>query len=183
MRALVDTINSIDENSKKILFKHFDQNNVNIMSKNAQVLTDKINRITAEAEESDKYEINSDDMDSDSSGNMSENDEINKIQRIKNRINNNIDLVCSEEVSDINEDEDEDIFSPKTEVKSEKKGQGINILYQQEREDAGFAKKNDSESSVEESYAKPASVMVIPTTQEFEPHITNKKGDGFYTVV
>lgn len=79
MRALVDTINSIDENSKKILFKHFDQNNVNIMSKNAQVLTDKINRITAEAEESDKYEINSDDMDSDSSGNMSENDEINKI--------------------------------------------------------------------------------------------------------
>jgi hypothetical protein len=31
MKSLVDTISSIDENSKKILFKHFDHTNVNIM--------------------------------------------------------------------------------------------------------------------------------------------------------
>jgi len=28
MRSIVDMIKSIDENSKKIVFKHFDQNNV-----------------------------------------------------------------------------------------------------------------------------------------------------------
>jgi Cu/Ag efflux protein CusF len=33
MKAIIETISSIDENSKKILFKHFDQANVNILSK------------------------------------------------------------------------------------------------------------------------------------------------------
>lgn len=31
MRSIVDTIQSIDENSKKIVFKHFDHNNVNFL--------------------------------------------------------------------------------------------------------------------------------------------------------
>ena len=44
MKALVDTINSIDENSKKILFKHFDQNNVNIIQKTTPDLFYKMNK-------------------------------------------------------------------------------------------------------------------------------------------
>lgn len=69
MKALVDTINSIDENSKKILFKHFDQNNVNIMQKKTPDLLHKINKLTQEAEDSEGKFMNSDDMQSESSGN------------------------------------------------------------------------------------------------------------------
>ena len=46
MKAVVDTINSIDDNSKKILFKHFDYNNVNIMQKKTQNLISRINNYT-----------------------------------------------------------------------------------------------------------------------------------------
>lgn len=38
MKAIIETISSIDENSKKILFKHFDQDNVNILAKKAPAL-------------------------------------------------------------------------------------------------------------------------------------------------
>ena len=41
MRTIVDTIKSIDENSKKIVFKHFDSN-VNILAKEAPLLIKKI---------------------------------------------------------------------------------------------------------------------------------------------
>jgi uncharacterized protein (UPF0335 family) len=82
MRALVDTINSIDENSKKILFKHFDQNNVNVMQKKTKEM---INRIEQQHLDAEQYEIHSDDMLSESSGNNSDNDEINKIKRLKQK--------------------------------------------------------------------------------------------------
>jgi hypothetical protein len=77
MKALVDTINSIDENSKKILFKHFDHNNVNIMQQKFPDLMLRNNRAKFESE--DCYGINSDEMDSDSSGNNSQTDEINRM--------------------------------------------------------------------------------------------------------
>jgi hypothetical protein len=50
MRAIVDTISSIDENSKKILFKHFDQANVNHLAKEAPVLISKIQNIAQECQ-------------------------------------------------------------------------------------------------------------------------------------
>ena len=81
MRAIVETISSIDENSKKILFKHFDQNNVNHLEKQAPILMANIDRINHDVITNDKLDdFNSDQFQSDSSGNHSENDEINKIQ-------------------------------------------------------------------------------------------------------
>lgn len=50
MRAIVDTISSIDENSKKILFKHFDQANVNILAREAPILISNIAKIAQEAQ-------------------------------------------------------------------------------------------------------------------------------------
>lgn len=70
MKVIVDTIKSIDENSKKIVFKHFDQQNVNILAKEAPSLLDKISKIGKEAMKMDKFKgYISDEIDSDSSGN------------------------------------------------------------------------------------------------------------------
>jgi len=33
IRAVLETIHKVDENSQKIVFKHFDQSNVNILAK------------------------------------------------------------------------------------------------------------------------------------------------------
>ena len=49
MRTIVDTIKSIDENSKKIVFKHFDQENVNLLAKEAPDLLKKISKIGKDA--------------------------------------------------------------------------------------------------------------------------------------
>jgi hypothetical protein len=49
MKAIVDTLTSIDENSKKILFKHFDQSSVNVLSRQAPILMANISKIAQEA--------------------------------------------------------------------------------------------------------------------------------------
>ena len=70
MRTIVDTIKSIDENSKKIVFKHFDQENVNLLAKEAPELLKKISKIGKDSMKVDEYKgYNSDDLESDSSGN------------------------------------------------------------------------------------------------------------------
>jgi len=53
MRAIIDTINSIDENSKKIVFKHFDQQHVNILAKEAPYVISNLQRIQAFAQKYD----------------------------------------------------------------------------------------------------------------------------------
>jgi hypothetical protein len=45
MRSIVDTIKSIDENSKKIVFKHFDQNNVNVLQNKVPFLGERLSTI------------------------------------------------------------------------------------------------------------------------------------------
>ena len=88
MRAIVDTISSIDESSKKILFKHFDQSNVNILTNKAPILINNLTKIANDAQNNQiSTDINSEDMLSDDSGNQSENDMINKVEskRIKLR--------------------------------------------------------------------------------------------------
>lgn len=42
MTAIVETIESIDENSKKILFKHFDQATINLLGKKAPNIMDNL---------------------------------------------------------------------------------------------------------------------------------------------
>ena len=42
MKAIIETINAIDEGSKKILFKHFDQSSVNTLSKQAPIILQNI---------------------------------------------------------------------------------------------------------------------------------------------
>lgn len=42
MQAIVETLESVDENSKKILFKHFDQNSVNILGIRAPIILENL---------------------------------------------------------------------------------------------------------------------------------------------
>lgn len=87
MKSIIDTIKSIDDNSKKIVFKHFDQKNVNIFHTQSPDIIKKLTKIAQEASNVNHVhnEVNSDDMISLDSGNMSENDEINKIEKLQNR--------------------------------------------------------------------------------------------------
>ena len=80
MRAIVDTIDSIDENSKKIVFKHFQLSQVNHLQREIQQILVNIQKIAEETSKpANVNEINSDDLESDSSGNRSDNDEVNQI--------------------------------------------------------------------------------------------------------
>ena len=114
MRTIVETIKSIDENSKKIVFKHFDQQNVNILAKEAPDLIKKITKIGKDAMKMDKYQgFNSDDLESDSSGNQSDNDEINMIQKFKKKMTHKDKVETDESFDenqsmDLSEDEPDD---------------------------------------------------------------------------
>ena len=77
MQAIVETLESVDENSKKILFKHFDQNSVNILGIRAPTILDSLQKLSEEAKDKRLRPIDSDDIESDSSGNISETDEMN----------------------------------------------------------------------------------------------------------
>ena len=48
MQVMSKTINSIDENSKKIVFKHFDQANVNISARETPSILDGLQKIADE---------------------------------------------------------------------------------------------------------------------------------------
>ena len=92
--------------------------------------------------------LNSDEMESDSSGNNSEGDEINRAQRAK--MSHNAGGESSSEI------EEEQVFSENKDEKPEKLN-GVNILYQMEKEeDPGFAPKEDLSDA--ENFSKPASV-------------------------
>lgn len=77
MQAIVETLESVDENSKKILFKHFDQNSVNILGIRAPIILENLQKLAEEAKDKKLRPIDSDDLESDSSGNISETDEMN----------------------------------------------------------------------------------------------------------
>ena len=73
----METLESVDENSKKILFKHFDQNSVNVLGLRAPAILENLERLSEQAKDKKLRPIDSDDLESDSSGNISETDEMN----------------------------------------------------------------------------------------------------------
>jgi hypothetical protein len=83
MKAVVDTINSINDNSKKIVFKNFDQADVNVLLQRAPAVLEDLQQARRVTEDQYYKGINEDDYDSDSSGNQSENDKINQITQIQ----------------------------------------------------------------------------------------------------
>ena len=90
MQAIVETLESVDENSKKILFKHFDQNSVNILGIRAPIILENLQKLAEEAKDKKLRPIDSDDLESDSSGNISETDEMNQIVEIQ-KLHRNIE--------------------------------------------------------------------------------------------
>ena len=50
MKAIVSTISAIDDNSKKIVYKHFDQSHVNILAKEGPNIVKNLNEIKETAE-------------------------------------------------------------------------------------------------------------------------------------
>lgn len=69
MKAVVDTINSINDNSKKIVFKNFDQADVNVLLQRAPAVLEDLQQARRVTEDQYYKGINEDDYDSDSSGN------------------------------------------------------------------------------------------------------------------
>jgi len=78
MVAVMDTINSIEDRSKKMIFRPMDET-ANILDEVAEKIEDELNAIAeVHMDESAIYNPPSEDqLESDSSGNASENDEIN----------------------------------------------------------------------------------------------------------
>ena len=95
MLALINTIHAIDDQSKKMVYKQFVNSNVNILAKEAHNLTlSLINIAESYLKQATKLKTNqleiqydSDLIESDSSGNYSESDQINKCFKFKSRGN------------------------------------------------------------------------------------------------
>ena len=83
MQAIVETLESIDENSQKIYVKHFDQAQVNILGLKAPDILTSLEKLATDAQDKSLKPIDSDDIKSDSSGNQSDNDEMNQIVEIQ----------------------------------------------------------------------------------------------------
>lgn len=84
MLTIVNTISSIDDSSKKILFKHFDQSTVNILRSKAPNLKNQLANLAKDTHNA-KFcnEINSDSIISDDSGNESLNDCVNFVESLR----------------------------------------------------------------------------------------------------
>jgi hypothetical protein len=50
MKSIISTISAIDDNSKKIVYKHFDQSHVNILAKEGPNIVKNLNEIKETAE-------------------------------------------------------------------------------------------------------------------------------------
>lgn len=83
MKAVIDTINSINDNSKNIILKNFDQADVNVLLQKAPEVLKELQVARAATADMYFYGTNEDDYDSDSSGNQSERDRINQIAQIQ----------------------------------------------------------------------------------------------------
>jgi len=84
MQLILKTLRSIDENSKKIVYKHFDHKHVNHLERQMDSLQAKHMRIVYPP--ADNTSKRSESLDSVSSGNTSINDEVNNIQIMKKKI-------------------------------------------------------------------------------------------------
>ena len=83
MYAVVDTIEKIDENSKKIVFRHFGQQESHELNLKANEILDEMSKIADETTKDFEATYNSDNLQSDSSGNRSDNDEMNQIKMLQ----------------------------------------------------------------------------------------------------
>lgn len=80
---MVDTIDKIDENSKKIVYRHFGQEESQQLNEQAKAIMSEMQKIADETNMEMEETYNSDDLSSDSSGNKSDNDEMNQIKMLQ----------------------------------------------------------------------------------------------------
>ena len=80
-----------------MLYKHFENSDSNPLLKVVPALQAELSKMQHEVQQD--HELNSDDLPSDTSGNDSETDEINIIEKLKQ------DILLKKEVSEVNEQE------------------------------------------------------------------------------
>ena len=108
MDLVLNTLTSINENSQKIAFKHFDQDHVNLMSKETPSILERLKALQGTMRKEDRtHRIEEDNIVSDSSGNRSDKDEINFINR--KRLTLNKGAFADSMLSDDDMDEDEEL--------------------------------------------------------------------------
>ena len=86
MLSVVDTIKSIDDNSKKMVFKNFEHDRVNHLNNKLPQIMNSVNNIAKGSLKDNEIGIPSDDYQSDCSGNSSENDEMNQIYTVRKQL-------------------------------------------------------------------------------------------------
>ena len=79
MRFVYGTMKSIDENSRQIMFRHFDQSHVNVLANHVPNLVKRLGKLKQKASNKKTcYKgFHSDDYKSDDSGNKSKDDDMN----------------------------------------------------------------------------------------------------------
>lgn len=77
MLSVVDTIKTIDDNSKKMVFKNFEHDRVNHLNSKLPQILHQVGTIAKSSLKDNEIAIPSDDFQSKCSGNSSENDEMN----------------------------------------------------------------------------------------------------------
>lgn len=83
MLSVVDTIKTIDDNSKKMVFKNFEHDRVNHLNTKLPLIMHQVNQIAKGSLKDKDIGIPSDDYCSNCSGNSSENDEMNQIFNVR----------------------------------------------------------------------------------------------------
>lgn len=86
MQSIIETWHSIDENSKKILYKEFKSKNVNVLSRHIDEINYNLSQISKEQKQMNMKSfdrVDTEDLKSESSGNYSDDDIINKIYEMQ----------------------------------------------------------------------------------------------------
>lgn len=78
MTSIIKTIGGLDKSNRQFMFKKFDKYEQNTLHKDAPILQFKIQQLESNTLKAE-YNLDTDELASDTSGNHSEDDEINKI--------------------------------------------------------------------------------------------------------
>lgn len=84
--SYIHTIRQMDQHSKKMMFKRFEAQAVNSFSRTAPIVEKKMDEIAQDTLLNHKVDLESDQIESDTSGNDSENDEIGHISKVRSRL-------------------------------------------------------------------------------------------------
>ena len=98
--SYLHTVRLMDQHAKKMVFKRFESQVVNSFSLTANVAYKKMEQLAGDTLQNFKVDLESDYIDSDTSGNNSENDEISYIAKVRSHLYHHSRQAVSDNSSD-----------------------------------------------------------------------------------